>query len=61
MNPDSNIAAEFRTIRNNIQYASADSRIKSLVITSPGSHEGKTTSVVNLAISMVSAAKMNVG
>lgn len=51
-NPGSQIAEQFRTIRTNIQFSSIDRKHKTLIITSPSTGEGKTTSVINLAISM---------
>lgn len=50
MNPHSAIAAEYRAIRNHMENASGESKIKSLIITSPSSREGKTTATVNLAL-----------
>nr|WP_231597535.1 CpsD/CapB family tyrosine-protein kinase [Bacillus sp. SA1-12] len=51
-NPNSQIAEQFRTIRTNIQFSSIDYKHKTLMITSPSTGEGKTTSAINLAISM---------
>lgn len=51
-NPSSEIAEQFRTIRTNIQFSSIDIQHKTLIITSPSSNEGKTTSAINLAISI---------
>jgi capsular exopolysaccharide synthesis family protein len=51
-NPSSQIAEQFRTIRTNIQFSSIDQKHKTLIITSPSSGEGKTTSAINLAISI---------
>ncbi|MGM7721153.1 CpsD/CapB family tyrosine-protein kinase [Metabacillus sp. Hm71] len=51
-NPNSKIAEQFRTIRTNIQFSSIDRKHKTLMITSPSTGEGKTTSAINLAISM---------
>ncbi|MBM7604661.1 capsular exopolysaccharide synthesis family protein [Metabacillus crassostreae] len=51
-NPSSEIAEQFRTIRTNIQFSSIDVQHKTLIITSPSSSEGKTTSAINLAISI---------
>ncbi len=52
LHPVSHIAEQYRTIRNNIQYASDKRSICTLMLTSPSSGEGKSTSAVNLAISM---------
>lgn len=49
-NPSSPISEQYRTIRTNIQYAtSGDHQIKTLVVTSPGPKDGKSTSSANLA------------
>lgn len=49
-NPASPISEQYRTIRTNIQFATAgNQKIKVLVVTSPGPSEGKSTSAVNLA------------
>ncbi|MCU6710308.1 CpsD/CapB family tyrosine-protein kinase [Paenibacillus sp. J5C_2022] len=52
LQPSGRIAEQFRTIRNNIQYSVQNKTIKSVMITSPGEGDGKTTAAVNLAISM---------
>ncbi|MFD0961390.1 CpsD/CapB family tyrosine-protein kinase [Paenibacillus chungangensis] len=52
LQPSSRIAEQFRTIRNNIQYSVQNRTIKSIMMTSPGEGDGKTTAAVNLAISM---------
>jgi protein-tyrosine kinase len=41
---------QFRTIRSNINFASINKELKSLVITSPHSGDGKTMTATNLAI-----------
>src|SRR4051794_36731979 len=51
--PDSQISEQYRTIRTNIHFSSVDHKYKTLIITSPGYKEGKSTTVTNLAISMV--------
>lgn len=51
IDPSSPISEQFRTIRTNIQFASsADRQIKTIVVTSSGPGEGKSTSSANLAI-----------
>lgn len=49
-NPKSPISEQYRTIRTNIQYASVDNEIKSLLVTSSGPAEGKSTTIANLAV-----------
>lgn len=49
--PSSPISEQYRTIRTNIQFAaSVDRRLQSMVITSSGPSEGKSTTAANLAI-----------
>lgn len=50
--PKSIVREAFRTIRTNIQFSGIDKNIKSLVITSSISEEGKTTIAINLAYSI---------
>ena len=55
--PKSPISEAFRTIRTNVMFSSADKEIKSIVISSPGPGEGKTTIVCNLAITFANLGK----
>ena len=49
--PTSPISEQFRTIRTNIQFASSsDKRLQTMVITSSGPSEGKSTTSANLAV-----------
>jgi non-specific protein-tyrosine kinase len=48
--PRSPVTEAFRTLRTNIQYASVDKRIHSLLVTSPSPAEGKSTVAVNLSV-----------
>ncbi|MEB6053361.1 CpsD/CapB family tyrosine-protein kinase [Enterococcus gallinarum] len=51
VDPSSPISEQYRTIRTNIQFASsADRQIKTMVITSSGPGEGKSTTSANLAV-----------
>lgn len=51
VDPSSPISEQYRTIRTNIQFASsADQQIKTIVITSSGPGEGKSTTSANLAV-----------
>ena len=56
-NPKSRSAEAFRTLRTNIQFSSLDKELKSIVITSSGSGEGKSTVMSNLAITMAESGK----
>lgn len=55
INPFSTAAEQYRKIRTNIEFSSADKKIKSLVITSSGPSEGKTTTAANLAVVFANA------
>ncbi|SON69882.1 Putative polysaccharide biosynthesis protein, chain length determination (fragment) [Latilactobacillus sakei] len=48
--PTSVIAEQFRTIRTNIQFSSIDQKLRSLVFTSSGSSQGKSTISANVAV-----------
>jgi capsular exopolysaccharide synthesis family protein len=56
-NPKSPISEQYRTIRTNIQFASVDTEIKALMITSSGPGEGKSTTVANLAVVLAQQGK----
>ncbi|SES96766.1 capsular exopolysaccharide family [Enterococcus malodoratus] len=55
INPFSTAAEQYRKIRTNIEFSSADKKIKSLVVTSSGPFEGKTTTASNLAVVFANA------
>nr|WP_309143476.1 CpsD/CapB family tyrosine-protein kinase [Bacillus sp. V3B] len=48
--PKSPISEQYRTIRTNIQFSSVDQEFKTMVVTSSGPGEGKSTTVANLAV-----------
>ncbi len=48
--PKAPISEAYRSLRTSIQYAKADQPIKTILVTSSGPGEGKSTSVANLAI-----------
>jgi len=50
--PKSRLAESYRAIRTNLAFACLDKDIKTIVLTSSSPEEGKTTSIVNLAITM---------
>lgn len=56
-NPKSPISEAFRTLRTNIQFSSIDKEISSIVITSSGPGEGKSTVSVNTAMTMAQSGK----
>ena len=49
-NPKSPISEQYRTIRTNIQFSSVDEEIRTIVVTSSGPGEGKSTTAANLAV-----------
>lgn len=49
-NPKSPISEAYRTLRTNIQFSSFDRKIQTIVITSSGPSEGKSTTSSNLAV-----------
>lgn len=48
--PKSINSEQYRTIRTNIEFSSVDTEVKSLLITSAGPEEGKSTTAANLAV-----------
>ena len=50
LQPRSPISEAYRALRTNIQYASVDFPLKTLLITSPSPKDGKSTIAINLAI-----------
>ncbi len=50
--PRSPISEAYRVLRTNIQYASLDKPLKSILVTSAGPYEGKSVTAANLAIAM---------
>lgn len=48
--PMSNISEQFRTIRTNILYSSVENQTQSIIVTSAGPSEGKSTTSANLAV-----------
>lgn len=47
---NSSISESYRTLRTNLQYGSVDKPIKTILVTSPGPGDGKSTTASNLAI-----------
>ncbi|MDX8047118.1 CpsD/CapB family tyrosine-protein kinase [Gracilibacillus sp. S3-1-1] len=50
MNPRSPIAEQYKTIRTNLQFSSVDGKLQSMLVTSSGPSEGKSSTTANLAI-----------
>ena len=55
--PKEPLSESFRTVRNSLKFASLDKPINSLMITSSLANEGKTTTAVNLGISIAREGK----
>ncbi|RKY56100.1 MAG: hypothetical protein DRP89_02060 [Candidatus Neomarinimicrobiota bacterium] len=55
--PKSPVAEAYRTLRTNIQFMSPDKPLKTLVVSSAGPKDGKSTTVANLAITFASLGK----
>ncbi|MFP7171625.1 CpsD/CapB family tyrosine-protein kinase [Terribacillus halophilus] len=49
-NPKSPISEQYRTIRTNIEFASVDQEMRSLLVTSSGPSEGKSSTTANLGV-----------
>jgi capsular exopolysaccharide synthesis family protein len=55
--PKSPISEQYRTIRTNIQFSSIDQEFKTIMVTSSGPGEGKSTTVANLAVTFAQLGK----
>ncbi len=55
--PKSPISEAYRSLRTSIMYSSPDKEIKSIVVSSAGPGEGKTTTISNLAITYANLGK----
>lgn len=53
--PKSTLAESYRALRTNLSFAGVEGDMKSIVITSSSPREGKSTIVVNLAVTMAQA------
>ncbi len=56
-NPRSPISEAYRTLRTNLQFASLDKPLRTLLVTSPGPEEGKSTMLANLAVTIAQGEK----
>ncbi len=50
--PKSPISEAYRSLRTSIQFSRATGSLKTIMVTSPGPQEGKSTTIANLAITM---------
>ena len=58
--PRSPVSEAYRSLRTSLLYTSADKKIKSILISSAGPGEGKTTTVANLAITYANLGKKTI-
>jgi capsular exopolysaccharide synthesis family protein len=50
LNPKSPISEQYRTIRTNVEFASVDQELSTLLVTSSGPSEGKSSTTANLGV-----------
>ncbi len=55
--PKSTLAESYRSLRTNLSFAILENNIKAIAFTSSSPREGKTTTVINLAVTMAQAGK----
>ncbi len=55
--PRSPVSEAFRALRTNLEYSSVDEPLRSILVTSAGESEGKTTVATNLAIVLAQSGK----
>ncbi len=56
-NIKSPVSEAYRTLRTNIQFSNIDQKIKTILITSSGPREGKSTTATNLAVTIAQSGK----
>jgi len=56
-NPRSPISEAYRTLRTNLEFSSLDKPLRTMVVTSAGPEEGKSTTLANLAVTLAQAEK----
>jgi succinoglycan biosynthesis transport protein ExoP len=57
LNPKSTIAEAYRSLRTNMEFLALEKKVKTLTITSASLMEGKTTTAINLALTIAQAGK----
>jgi capsular exopolysaccharide synthesis family protein len=58
--PRSPISEAYRQLRTNLSFYSLDEPIRTLLVTSPGPEEGKSTTVANLAVTMAQGGRRTI-
>ncbi len=56
-NPRSPVAEAYRSLRTNLEFSGLDRPLRSMVVTSAGAEEGKSTTLANLAVALAQAGK----
>ncbi|HGY55373.1 MAG TPA: polysaccharide biosynthesis tyrosine autokinase [Caldithrix abyssi] len=57
LDPKSPVSEAYRTLRTNLQFSKIENDLKTILITSSGPKEGKSTTAANLAIAMAQAGR----
>jgi len=60
VNPRSTVAEAYRTLRTNIQLSSLDEPVRTLLVASAGTDEGKSTTLANLAVTFAQAGRRTI-
>ncbi len=55
IDPKSPVSEAYRTLRTNLQFSKVEKQLKTLLVTSAGPKEGKSTTAANLAIALAQA------
>ena len=56
-NSRSPVSEAYRTLRTNLEFFSLDEPVRTLVVTSPGAKDGKSTVLANLAVALAQGGK----
>ncbi len=57
LDPKSPVSEAYRTLRTNLQFSKIDKAVQTMLVTSSGPKEGKSTTSANLAIAMAQSGK----
>ncbi|MBO8131556.1 MAG: polysaccharide biosynthesis tyrosine autokinase [Candidatus Marinimicrobia bacterium] len=58
--PKSSVAESYRTLRTNIQFSSPDKPVQTMIVSSSGPGEGKSTTAANLAITFANLGRKTI-
>lgn len=56
-NPRSPVAEAYRTLRTNMEFSNLDKNLRTILVTSAGAEEGKSTTLSNLAVTIAQSGK----